>query len=151
MSKVGKMDRRRKFVPDPSDGGKVKILWDESYFKQFEDLCYIQCTQAEICHVLDVDPDTLGRKLQEHYGMGYADAYKKFSDGGKMSLRRMQFKKAQEGSNTMLIWLGKQYLGQSEKIVNVDIDKQEAEAMELLKNIEDMTKGVFGSDNKVEQ
>ena len=113
-------------------------------------MCYIQCTQAEICNVLDVDPDTLANKLQEHYGMGYSEAYKKFSDGGKMSLRRMQFRKAQEGSNTMLIWLGKQYLGQSEKIVNVDIDKQEAEAMELLKNIEDMTKGAFDDDNKVE-
>lgn len=150
MSKQGKMDRRRKFVPDPADGGRAKILWDESYFKQFEDLCYIQCTQAEICNVLDVDPDTLANKLQEHYGMGYSEAYKKFSDGGKMSLRRMQFRKAQEGSNTMLIWLGKQYLGQSEKIVNVDIDKQEAEAMELLKNIENMTKGAFDDDNKVE-
>jgi hypothetical protein len=27
----------------------------------------------------------------------------------------MQFKKAQEGNVPMLIWLGKQYLGQSEK------------------------------------
>jgi hypothetical protein len=34
---------------------------------------------------------------------------------GRMSLRRLQWKKAQEGNTTMLIWLGKQYLGQSDK------------------------------------
>ena len=33
-----------------------------------------------------------------------------------MSLRRMQFEKAQTGNTTMLIWLGKQMLGQKDKI-----------------------------------
>jgi hypothetical protein len=32
-----------------------------------------------------------------------------------MSLRRLQAKKAAEGNVTMLIWLGKQYLGQSDR------------------------------------
>ncbi len=41
--------------------------------------------------------------------------YKKLSVDGIISLRRMQFKKAQVGNVPMLIWLGKQYLGQSEK------------------------------------
>ena len=34
---------------------------------------------------------------------------------GKISLRRAQFKGALEGSVPLLIWLGKQYLGQIEK------------------------------------
>lgn len=38
----------------------------------------------------------------------------------------------------MSIWLGKQYLGQTDKIVNMDIDKGEEQAKELLKSIEDM-------------
>ena len=33
-----------------------------------------------------------------------------------MSLRRMQFEKVQTGNTTMLIWLGKQMLGQKDKI-----------------------------------
>lgn len=34
---------------------------------------------------------------------------------GKMSLRRLQWKSAQAGDRTMLVWLGKQYLGQTDK------------------------------------
>ena len=34
---------------------------------------------------------------------------------GKMSLRRVQWARAQAGSDTMLIWLGKQILGQRDK------------------------------------
>ncbi len=32
-----------------------------------------------------------------------------------MSLRRLQWKAAKENNVTMLIWLGKQYLGQTDK------------------------------------
>lgn len=152
MSKQGKMDRRRDMNRNPNAiGADAKIIWDESYYEQFKSLCEIQCTQAEIAHVMNVDEETLCRLVKEHYGMTYSEAYKRFSDGGKASLRRMQFQKAQEGSNAMLIWLGKQYLGQSDKIVNVDIDKQEAEALALLSNIEQMAKGVVKVDNPNEQ
>lgn len=34
---------------------------------------------------------------------------------GKASLRRMQFKSAEDGNVTMQIWLGKQMLGQRDK------------------------------------
>lgn len=34
---------------------------------------------------------------------------------GKLSLRRKQFQLALSGDRTMLIWLGKQYLGQVDK------------------------------------
>jgi hypothetical protein len=34
---------------------------------------------------------------------------------GRMSLRRKQWKAAEDGNTTMLVWLGKQYLGQSDK------------------------------------
>jgi hypothetical protein len=33
-----------------------------------------------------------------------------------MSLRRMQWEKAQTGNTTMLIWLGKQMLGQKDRL-----------------------------------
>ena len=148
MSKQGKLDKRRDMNHNPTGiGGDAKIQWDNSYFEQFEQLCHIQCTQSEIANVMGVDEDTLKRLVEEHYNLTYSAIYKRFSDGGKMSLRRMQFKKAQEGSNTMLIWLGKQYLGQTDKVVNVDIDKAEAEAMQLLQSIQEMVK----VDNENEQ
>lgn len=80
----------------------------------FEGMCHVQCTQSEMCSILGVSEDTLYRWCQETYGTNFADAYKKFSEGGKMSLRRMQWKKAEAGSDTMLVWLGKNILGQTD-------------------------------------
>ena len=80
--------------------------------KQFEGLCRIQCTEDEICSVLDVTDKTLVAWCKRTYGMGFSDAFKKYACGGRMSLRRYQFDCAKKGNSTMLIWLGKQYLGQ---------------------------------------
>ena len=69
-------------------------------------LARIHCTQAEIAAVLGCSVDTLARR--------FADTIKKGQDEGKASLRRMQYKAASDGNPTMLIWLGKQLLGQHE-------------------------------------
>jgi len=74
-----------------------------------EKLAQIQCTQEEIAEVLGVHRSTLLRNQD------FCDTYKKGIEAGKRSLRRMQWKKASEGSTTMQIWLGKQYLGQSDQ------------------------------------
>jgi hypothetical protein len=81
----------------------------------FEGLCEIQCTQAEICNVLRTSDKTLSRWVEDTYGMSYSEAYKTYADMGKKSLRRLQFESAHKGNTAMLIWLGKQYLGQKDK------------------------------------
>lgn len=81
----------------------------------FEGLCEIQCTKTEICNVLGCDEKTLTRWCIDTYGEGFSDTYKKQSETGKMSLRRMQWEAAEKGNTTMLVWLGKQYLGQKDK------------------------------------
>lgn len=75
-------------------------------------LAKIQCTEEEIASVIGCSVDTLAR--QENF----AEVYKKNKDGGKQSLRRMQWKIA-ETNPTMAIWLGKQYLGQTDKVETV--------------------------------
>ena len=45
----------------------------------------------------------------------FKTAIKNGMDNFKCSLKRSQAKKALDGSDTMLIWLGKQYLGQKDK------------------------------------
>lgn len=82
--------------------------------KTFEKLCEIQCTQIEICNVFNVDHKTLNRWCIDTYGEEYSQVYEKFSADGKQSLRRAQFKMAQNNP-TMAIWLGKQILGQRDK------------------------------------
>lgn len=82
--------------------------------KQFESLCMIQCTETEICSVLDVDDKTLARWCKQTYRRNFSEVFREKREGGKASLRRNQWKMS-ETNPTMAIWLGKQYLGQSDK------------------------------------
>lgn len=82
--------------------------------KLFENLCAIQCTQEEICSVLDVCDETLTRWCKETYGMYFSEVFKQKRLEGKTSLRRKQWKLAEKNA-TMAIWLGKQYLGQKDE------------------------------------
>jgi hypothetical protein len=65
-------------------------------------------THEEIASRLDISVDTLTRCS------GFADAYKKGFASATGSLRAKQFHLAMSGDRVMLIWLGKQYLGQKD-------------------------------------
>lgn len=87
--------------------------------EQVAKLMSIQCTEDEICGFFGIHSDTLLRRIKEWGYTGFTDMYKKHSQDGKISLRRSQFKVANGDEKnkpnvTMLIWLGKQYLGQKE-------------------------------------
>lgn len=85
--------------------------------KQFENLCALQCTEVEICGWFNVCEDTLNAWCKRTYGETFSETFKKKRSPGKISLRRAQFQLAEKGNASMLIWLGKQYLGQSDKTV----------------------------------
>jgi IS30 family transposase len=99
----------------------------------FERLCEVQCTLEEMAHVLNVSEDTIERWCKRTYELGFADTYKKFSAFGKTSLRRYQFEAAKKGNPTMQIWLGKQYLGQSDK--PSEMADQETNAAEIATSV----------------
>lgn len=88
--------------------------------KTFEGLCQIQCTEEEICAILDVSDPTLNTWCKKTYGKTFLEVFKEKRTGGKASLRRSQWKLA-ETNATLAIWLGKQYLGQrDEQSLNVN-------------------------------
>lgn len=101
-------------------------------YKLAEQLASIMCTQEEIASIMDLSVRTLQRDEE------FCRIYKKGLDKGRMSLRRKQFSKAvNEGNATMLIWLGKQHLGQTDKVENMkDASDQVAEAIRGLINNE---------------
>jgi hypothetical protein len=70
------------------------------------ELASIHCTMKEIASIMKCSVDTLERR--------YADIIKKGQDEGRSSLRRAQYKSAMGGNATMLVWLGKQLLGQKD-------------------------------------
>jgi len=91
-----------------------------------ESLAKIQCTQEEIAEITGVSTRTLQRDKE------FCRVYKKGLDAGRMSIRRLQYKSAENGNVTMLIWLGKQYLGQSDKILMEDGTEEHADEMKEL-------------------
>lgn len=90
-----------------------------------DNLCEIQCTGEEIASVIEIDYDTLNARIKETSGKSFSEYIKTKMGKGKVSLRRWQWRSAAEGNVTMLIWLGKQYLGQKDKNDDVEEAKRE--------------------------
>lgn len=99
--------------PTGRPNGRPKIEIDQ---KQFESLCNLQCTKDEIAGFFHCSPDTIENWCKSTYeGETFSACYKKYSQNGKISLRRYQYKMAEHNAS-MAIWLGKQWLGQTEKV-----------------------------------
>lgn len=88
---------------------------------QFENLCRFQCTLDEIASWFKCSADTVERWCKKEYQATFEEIYKKFAAGGKISLRRSQFKLAEKNA-AMAIFLGKQYLGQKD-VQAVEVSK----------------------------
>ena len=80
---------------------------------QVEVLASIQCTDYEIALVLGVSEKTIQRRKADD--PAFLSAYEKGRADGRVSLRKWQFETAKARNVGMLIWLGKQYLGQTDK------------------------------------
>lgn len=87
--------------------------------KKFENLCGLQCTLEEVCGFFDINDKTLNSWCKKTYGTTFYEVFKEKRGIGKISLRRMQWKLA-EKNPSMAIFLGKQYLGQKDKIEYTD-------------------------------
>lgn len=80
--------------------------------KDVYELASIGCSDREIAQWFDVDENTLRYNFSDIIAKGREDL--------KHSLRRAQIKVALSGNATMLIWLGKQILAQSDNPFNTD-------------------------------
>lgn len=105
---------------------------------EFEKLCAMQCTEAEICAWLDVTEKTLTRWCRETYDKSFSQIYAEKRGKGKISLRRMQWQLAQK-SASMAIFLGKNYLNQRDNPVEVEVKAS---------LIDDITKEIFAEQIK---
>lgn len=83
--------------------------------KDVYELAAMGCSDREIAQWFDVDEDTLRYTFTPIIAKGREDL--------KHSLRRAQIKLALSGNAVMLIWLGKNILGQQETPTNGDDQK----------------------------
>ena len=77
---------------------------------QLEELAAIGFSDAEISNLLAISEST----FKAHY----TSVIKRGRGRLRKSLRRAQVRSALSGNSTMLVWLGKQYLGQSDRLAH---------------------------------
>lgn len=105
------------------NGRPTGLVYSEKTLKQLEGTGKIQCTRAETAAALGVTQGALQQFFED-----WPDAlelWERARENGKKSLRRKQIDVALKGNPTMLIWTGKQYLGQrdqSEVVATVSLE-----------------------------
>ena len=98
---------------------------------EFEKLCFLQCTEREFCSWFDVSDETLNKWCKENYdGRTFLDVFKEKRENGLISLRRTQFQLA-EKSPAMAIFLGKNLLGQTDKVEQTVNDVSEHKGLTI--------------------
>lgn len=88
--------------------GRFKAPWD-----QIRKLCAMQCTREEIASFVGCGSDTLNDCSKKDFECTFTVLMNKWREGGLCSLRRKQWMLADKNA-AMAIFLGKQYLGQTD-------------------------------------
>ena len=112
--------------------GRKKIEFSDKEFASIDYMAMIHCTGEEIAGVMQVDYDTLNRIIKEKYHVSLPEYLRQRNSKGRMSLRRAQWKSAEGGNVSMQIWLGKQWLGQSDNVTITQVDETVMHEIESL-------------------
>ena len=90
---------------------------------ELERLCGLQCTQPDLAGWFNCDITTIENRVKEDKLYDFEGAQLTFKQimergyaKGRVSLRRRQMAAADAGNATMLVWLGKNVLGQRDNI-----------------------------------
>ena len=87
---------------------------------------------TDAADIMNVHPDTVSKKIKTKYKMSFPEYREKKMSVTRVKLYQKQIDVAMAGNVSMLIWLGKNILGQSDKVeselaqkIEVLIDKQD--------------------------
>ena len=92
--------------------------------EQVEKLASFGCSNTEIASFFGCDESLIRKSYSEFIAKG--------KDKGKIRLRQLLWKSAERGNVAMLIWLGKQMLGQTDKQEITTTELPEGFSVELL-------------------
>ena len=116
---------RDKYFNKEATAGRPLLILNDFGLETIEKLASVFCTDEEIASFMGVTVETL---LNNKNKPSFLEYKKRGLERGKATLRRKQFELAMKGNCTMLIWLGRNYLNQSEN--NIDDDAKTTEALE---------------------
>lgn len=83
--------------------------------EDIERLAALACTDRDIAEFVGINEDTLRYNFKDQLAKGRAEV--------RISLRRAQIDLALKGNAVMLIWLGKNILGQTDNPITADANK----------------------------
>jgi AraC-like DNA-binding protein len=66
--------------------------------------------------VLEMSDDSIQNKIKEQFGCTFSEYRERKMSKMRMRLLQKQFDVAMSGNTALLIWLGKQHLGQTDKV-----------------------------------
>ena len=96
-------------------GGRPPFEFSPKVLQQIQDLASYMCTKEEVANIIGCHRTTLYRNQEA------LEAYEKGVNVAKQKIRKTQFDIATKlNSSIMAMWLGKVYLGQTDKIQNTD-------------------------------
>lgn len=73
-------------------------------------------SNAEYCaEKLGISADTLSERIKERTGLSFPEYKEQKKEAMRVNIRKKQYDVAMSGNVSMLIWLGKNELGQSDK------------------------------------
>lgn len=105
--------------------GQIKQAQIKIDQAKFESLCKCQCSEREIASEFGVNIETLRRWCKNTYKKTFEEVFEEKRFCGFTALRSKQFMEAMKGNTTLLIFLGKNYLGQSDKVETEQMEKIE--------------------------
>lgn len=95
--------------------GRPRVMWTKPDWEKFDLMCRVGVRQVDIAEAFGIDRDTVAAMVRREKGVGFS-AYKDQKAGhGRAHLLAKQMELAMAGDKTMLIWLGKNLCGQSDK------------------------------------
>jgi len=96
-------------------GGRPPFEFSPKVLQQIHDLASYMCTKEEVANIIGCHRTTLYRNQEA------LEAYDRGVNVAKQKIRKTQFDIATKlNSSIMAMWLGKVYLGQTDKIQNTD-------------------------------
>jgi hypothetical protein len=99
---------------------QIPVNWD-----RVDELIESGCPGTEIAGYFGMHPETFYDRVVDKYKIGFTEFASKRKSKGDALIREAQFNKAiKKMDNTMLIWLGKQRLGQKENPSEMQISPE---------------------------
>jgi hypothetical protein len=109
------MDKDIQVIATEAKIGRPSFAFTPEVLDKIEKLASIMCTLEEIGEIIGCSHDTIQRNEKA------LEAYEKGVNVAKQKIRKTQFDIATKlNSSIMAMWLGKVYLGQTDKIQNTD-------------------------------